>query len=43
MEKIKLPLYRVVPMPKTTVLISHKKPPKIYFERIHKLLMVKEY
>lgn len=35
----KQPLFRVVPLPKDLVLISRKKHPSIYFERIHKLLM----
>lgn len=34
-----MPLFRVVPLPQDTVLISRTKPAKIYYDRIHKLLM----
>ena len=41
-KTVKQPLFRVVPLPDDTLLISRKKHPRIYHERINKLLNSKE-
>ena len=39
---VKQQLFRVVPLPKDLILVSRKHHPRVYYERIHKLLMGNE-